>query len=58
MMQKLTAAEDKPLYIQIRNAVREQIQKGELRPGDKIPSEAILQKTFHVSRVTVRKAVE
>ncbi len=58
MMQKLTAAEDKPLYIQIRNTVREQIQKGELRPGDKIPSEAILQKTFHVSRVTVRKAVE
>jgi len=57
-MQRLTGAADKPLYIQIRDAVKEQIRQGELRAGDKIPSEVMLQKTFNVSRVTVRKAVE
>lgn len=57
-MRRLTAAEDKPLYIQIRDTIKEQIRRGELRAGDKIPSEVMLQKTFNVSRVTVRKAVE
>lgn len=50
--------ENQPLYIQIKEALKKKIEKGTLKSGDRIPSEAALQKSFNVSRVTVRKAVE
>ncbi len=50
--------ENSPLYVQIRDAIEKRIKSGKLKPGDKIPSEVSLQKSFNVSRVTVRKAIE
>ncbi|MGN6549479.1 MAG: FadR/GntR family transcriptional regulator [Pararhizobium sp.] len=38
-------------------ALREEIVGGELRPGDKLPSEAGLTKRFDVSRTVVREAI-
>lgn len=46
-----------PLYFQIENILKEQIEKGEYAYGDILPSEKQLQELFEVSRVTVRQAV-
>lgn len=48
----------KPLYRQIADRILEQIQQGELKPGDALPTESALQATFNVSRVTVRQALK
>lgn len=47
----------KPLYRQIADRIREQIARGELKPGDALPTESALQTEFGVSRVTVRQAL-
>jgi len=49
---------NKPMYRQIADALREKISAGELKPGDALPTESILQETYGVSRVTVRKALK
>lgn len=46
-----------PLYFQLENIIKESIEKGELKGGDKIPSEDELCKLFNISRNTVRKAI-
>lgn len=47
-----------PLYLQLKNKIRRDIRIGTLKPGDKLPSETQLQKTYNMSRVTVRNAME
>ena len=49
---------NKPMYRQIADALREQINAGELKPGDALPTESSLQEAFSVSRVTVRQALK
>jgi len=39
-------------------AIKEQVGLGDLKPGDRIPTEAELSKLYGISRITVRKAVE
>jgi len=46
------------LYYQLREKLAKKISDREWKPGQKIPSEAELCKTYYVSRITVRKAVE
>ena len=46
-----------PLYAQIKDALREQIIDGTYRQHDRIPSEADLMRSFGVSRITVRQAL-
>ena len=46
-----------PLYQQIGEALRIRIEKGELIPGDRIPSENELTDQYRVSRNTVRLAI-
>jgi GntR family transcriptional regulator len=56
-----TSLDDKskvPLYFQLQELIRRQIEAGVYAPGDCIPSEAELQKRYHVSRITVRNAIE
>ena len=47
-----------PLYYQIRQQLLEQIQSGELSPGQPIPSEHELSARFGVSRMTARQATK
>jgi DNA-binding FadR family transcriptional regulator len=42
----------------IAEELRRQIFNGELKPGDKLPTEMELCQTFHVSRATLREAVQ
>lgn len=48
----------KPLYRQIADAIRLRIERGELKAGDALPTEAALQTEYGVSRVTVRQALK
>lgn len=45
-----------PSYRQIAADLREKIERGDLRPGDVLPSEADLTETYRVSRGTARQA--
>ncbi|WP_438728029.1 GntR family transcriptional regulator [Enterococcus sp. AZ128] len=49
---------NKPLYLQIKETILQQINESKLTPGDKLLSEAQFQKSFGVSRITVRKAID
>lgn len=44
-------------YDRIANELREEILRGDLAPGDKLPSQDQLEDRFDASRATVRKAV-
>lgn len=46
-----------PLYYQIRTRLLEAIENGQLRPGDRVPSERELTERFSVSRMTARQAL-
>lgn len=46
-----------PYYQQLKQALTERIQRGELQPGDLMPSEAELGNRFGVSRTVVRQAL-
>ncbi len=54
---KLDKRDNNPLYEQLYNILKQNIDDGVWREGDVIPGENDLAKTFDVSRVTVRKAV-
>ena len=47
-----------PFYHQIIGILRDKVTKGELIAGDRLPSEEQLQRTFGVSRATVRQALQ
>lgn len=47
-----------PIYLQIERILTKHITEGILRPGDPIPSEALLAEQYQVSRMTARKAVD
>lgn len=49
---------EKPIYIQIHNKVRQLIEEGKWQVGERIPSERDLAKTFNVSRMTLRQAIQ
>ena len=46
-----------PLYIQIAESLLDQIESGELVPGDRLPPERELSKMFGVNRMTLRQAL-
>jgi len=47
----------KPKFIAISEEIIEKIKSGELQPGDKVPSENDLIKTYKVSNTTARKSL-
>jgi len=47
----------KPLYQQVAADIRSRIRSGELNAGDRIGSQQELTKIYHVSPITVKKAV-
>lgn len=46
-----------PLYHQLKTMLREQIREGLLQPGQRLPSEDRLAASYHVSLITVRRAL-
>ena len=46
-----------PLYCQLREILRRQIDAGALKPGDQLPPEPALGQTYGLSRITVRQAL-
>lgn len=46
-----------PLYYQLRRYISDRIESGELKPGDRLPSESKLVSRFGISRTTVRQAL-
>lgn len=48
---------DKPVYIQIADELRNNIQQQTYKPGDKLPTEAQLSQRFSVNRHTIRNAI-
>lgn len=47
-----------PIYLQIHNELKRQIEFGKYKVGDKIPAERELAVEFGVSRMTLRQAVQ
>ena len=47
-----------PYYLQLRDLLQTLIDHGQLKPGDKLPSEAELCDEFGVSRTVVRQALQ
>lgn len=54
----LNPADTRPLYQQLAALLRQQINSGELSPGDRMPTEAELSGRFDTSRNTVRLAFD
>lgn len=46
-----------PAYEQVKTFVKARIHSGQWRPGDAVPSEAVLQQQFGLSRMTVNRAM-
>jgi GntR family transcriptional regulator len=60
-MSKLAKVYDRsrvPLYIQVASVMRQRIETGYWRPGQKISTLEELEREFEVARVTVRQAIE
>ncbi len=49
---------DRPPYRQIADHLRAAIDAGQLRPGDRLPSEAELRQHYGVARMTARQAIQ
>ena len=46
-----------PMYVQLADILREQMASGELKPGDKLPSETEMIKKYKLGRLTIRDAL-
>ncbi|MEB0163622.1 winged helix-turn-helix domain-containing protein, partial [Glaciimonas sp. CA11.2] len=46
-----------PFYAQVRDALRQKILDGALKPHQKMASESQMIETFGVSRITIRRAL-
>ena len=47
-----------PLYYQLKQYLEEKIERGDLKPGEFIPSEREMSEQFGISRMTVRQALQ
>lgn len=58
LIQPLDKGSHIPLYLQLLGHLVRLVETGELKPGDKIPSERELAERLNVSRITARQAIE
>ncbi|WP_217595079.1 UTRA domain-containing protein [Cohnella sp. GbtcB17] len=54
---KLNVSNQNPLYLQLKQIIKEDISRGVYKAGQKLPPEAEIGKTYGVSRITVRRAI-
>lgn len=57
-LNKLNKHSHMPLYRQLSGRIISRIQKGELKPGEQVPSEREMAELFSVSRTTARLAID
>lgn len=55
-MSLISKSSPKPLYLQLEELIKEDIEKGKYKPNSKIPSESELMQKYDLSRITVRNA--
>lgn len=55
---RLNAENSTPLYQQLKEEIKLSITSGQIRPGQKIPTETELSQKYNISRITVRRAIE
>ena len=55
--QRIDRESAQPVYAQLADILRQQIGSGVFRPGDRLPSEGMLVRTYGVSPMTVRRAI-
>ena len=53
---KLDKSSVRPLYLQLEEILRRQIESGALKPGDRLPPENDLATLYDISRMTARRA--
>ncbi|MBM7539903.1 GntR family transcriptional regulator [Amphibacillus cookii] len=46
-----------PIYYQLEEIIKQKMQSEELQPGDLLPSEREYAEAYHISRMTVRQAI-
>jgi len=46
-----------PIYYQLFKLIEGQILRGELKPGEALPTETEIANRFEISRMTVRRAI-
>lgn len=56
-MLKLDKNSPLPIYFQIQEILKQKINSGEWKPGERIPSEQTLSEMLNVSRMTIRQAL-
>lgn len=56
-MKNINKNSDIPLYLQLAQIIRDDIESGVIKPGEKLPSEPELIKKFGVARMTIRNAL-
>ncbi|WP_240506712.1 GntR family transcriptional regulator [Thermoactinospora rubra] len=54
----LDPTSDRAVFRQIADHIRQAIERGQLREGDKVPSEAQLMQHYGVARMTIRHALQ
>jgi len=54
----LDRSDDRPPFRQIADQLRAEMDRGNLNPGDRLPSESHLMQYYDVARMTVRQAVQ
>ena len=54
----MATAKNAPLYQQIYDEIKQEIEQGVYKPKERIPAEPELAEKYEVSRITVRRAVE
>ena len=54
----LDRSDDRPPFRQIADQLRAEVDRGNLNPGDRLPSESYLMQHYDVARMTVRQAVQ
>src|SRR5690625_4342307 len=47
-----------PMYVQIANILKQEIQNGEIGPGEKLGTQTELEARFGVSKITIRQAIQ
>ena len=57
-MFKIDRRGTKPIYRQIADLIRQEIENGSYKPGDVIPSERVYSNQLGISRMTVRAAID